>query len=258
VNLENITPLILTYNEEPNITRGLEKLAWAKRAVVLDSGSEDHTEEMARTFSNVSFISRSFDNHTAQWNFGVDQIETEWVLALDADYVLGDDFEEELSKLIATQETNAYYACFKYVIFGKALRGSLYPPRAVLFRKPRCRYEPDGHTQLLKITGGTDFLHSYILHDDRKPLSRWLQSQDSYAKLEAVKLLAASPSTLRLQDRLRLALVPAVPLTLLYTLFVKGALLDGWRGWYYALQRTFAEVILALRLLEKRFERDKS
>ena len=74
-------------------------------------------------------------------------------------------------------------------------------------------------------------MNSFILHDDHKPLTRWLQSQDNYAKLEALKLLDASSDSLRLQDRLRCALVPAVPLALLYTLLVKGTVLDGWRGW---------------------------
>ncbi len=256
--LNEITPLVLTFNEAPNIERCLKRLSWAARLVVLDSNSTDDTADIVRRFSNASFIKREFDNHTAQWNFGVDQIKTEWVLALDADYVLGDGFESELSQLVPPPETAAYFARFKYVIFGKPLRGSLYPPRAVLFRKSRCRYEPDGHTQLLKVTGGTGCLQSIILHDDRKPLSRWLQSQDKYARLEVEKLLSEPRAELRLQDRLRLALIPAVPLTLFYTLFVKGAVLDGWRGWYYALQRTIAEVILALRLLEKRFESKNS
>lgn len=255
MKVTDITPLILTYNEEPNIARSVARLAWAQSVVVVDSNSTDRTEEIARAFPNVSFIKRAFDNHTAQWNFGVDQIRSEWVLALDADYVLDDGFENELSRLEPSPEMGAFYARFKYVIFGKALRGSLYPPRAVLFRKARCRYEPDGHTQLLKITGATVSLSSFILHDDRKPLTRWLQSQDSYAKLEAEKLLDARVNVLRLQDRLRLALAPAVPLAFFYTLFVKGTVLDGWRGWYYALQRTLAEIMLALRLLEKRLEK---
>lgn len=41
--LDQITPLILTYNEEPNIGRVLERLTWAREVVVLDSGSTDRT-----------------------------------------------------------------------------------------------------------------------------------------------------------------------------------------------------------------------
>jgi hypothetical protein len=95
-------------------------------------------------------------------------------------------------------------------------------------------------------------LNSRIDHDDRKPLSRWIVSQDNYAKLEATKLLASNKENLRLQDRLRLSGWAAVPATFIYTLLVKRTLLDGWHGWFYSLQRTFAEILLAMRLLEKR------
>ena len=46
---------------------------------------------------------------------------------------------------------------------------------------------------------------------------------------------------------------PAPIGALLYTLLIKGCLLDGWVGWYYALQRTIAEAMIALELLERRF-----
>ncbi|MGB3199647.1 MAG: hypothetical protein WBA99_02020, partial [Nodosilinea sp.] len=37
---------------------------------------------------------------------------------------------------------------------------------------------------------------------------------------------------------------------LLYCLILKGGILDGWRGWYYAAQRTLAELLLAIHLIE--------
>ena len=43
------TPLILTFNEAPNLRRTLEKLKWAKQIVVLDSFSTDETLEIARS-----------------------------------------------------------------------------------------------------------------------------------------------------------------------------------------------------------------
>lgn len=66
--------------------------------------------------------------------------------------------------------------------------------------------------------------------------------------LEAEKLSAANPA------KLRLTLWAAIHASLVYTLLVKGTLLDGWRGWYYALQRLLAEMLLALRLLEKKMK----
>jgi glycosyltransferase involved in cell wall biosynthesis len=252
MKLEDITPLILTYNEEPNLSRTLSRLAWAREVVVLDSASTDATREIAAQFPNVRFEVRAFDDHTTQWNFGVDACRSDWVLALDADYVLGIGFEEELKQLDGAE--NAYDAGFRYLIFGQALRGSLYPPRAVLFARSCCRYVQDGHTQLLQIKGTLGHLKTKIDHDDRKPLTRWFSSQDKYAHLEAEKLAAADPGKLRMQDKLRRSMWAAVPASLIYTLFIKGTLWDGWHGWYYALQRALAEMMLALRLIERRFK----
>lgn len=254
MKLEEITPLILTYNEAPNLTRTLARLSWAHEVVVLDSCSADETKEIAAAFPNVRFAERCFDDHTTQWNHGLNLCRTEWVLALDADYVLEAGFEDELAGLNAAAD--AYDAGFRYLVFGQPLRASLYPPRAVLFAKSRCRYIQDGHTQLLNVLGELGHLETKIEHDDRKPLTRWLSSQDKYALLEAEKLAAADPSKLRLQDKLRLTCWAAVPASLIYTLLVKGTLWDGWRGWYYALQRMLAEMLLALRLIERKMKHD--
>src|SRR5687767_10562859 len=95
-----ITPLILSYNEEPNIRRTLDSLRWAEHVVVLDSGSTDATESIARTFSNVDWQVRSFDNHRAQWMHGIlsTNIATDLVLALDADMSVPSAFVEEMEK----------------------------------------------------------------------------------------------------------------------------------------------------------------
>ena len=87
MNLAEITPLILTWNEEANIGRTLEGLTWAARIVVVDSGSTDGTAALVARHPNAELVYREFDNHAAQWNFGLDQVDTPWVLALDADYV---------------------------------------------------------------------------------------------------------------------------------------------------------------------------
>jgi glycosyltransferase involved in cell wall biosynthesis len=251
--ISDITVLILTYNEAPNLQRTLERLTWASRVVILDSHSTDSTRDIARSFANVHWMERAFDDHTSQWNHGLDAVSTPWVLALDADYVLEAGFAKELVSL-KPGDVAAYYAGFRYLIFGQPLRKSLYPPRAVLFRKDRCRYIEDGHTQLLEVKGESRHLTSKIDHDDRKPLSRWFGSQLKYAELEAAHLLKADRATLSLQDKVRLSLFAGPPLVLLHTLLVQGLILDGWRGWYYAWQRVLAEVLLALHLLEGKLQ----
>src|SRR5262249_35503532 len=119
------------------------------------------------------------------------------------------------------------------------------------FRRGRGRYIQDGHTQKLVLDGPLAALQAPIRHDDRKPLSRWLASQDAYMRQEAEKLWATPLARLSWSDRVRRPLVAAPLLALVYCLVVKRGLLDGWAGWHYALQRTTAEALLSLRLLEK-------
>lgn len=250
--LDQITPLILTYNEEPNLHRLLSQLRWAHRVVVLDSGSTDETVRIADLFPNVAVLERAFDSHAPQWNHGLlaTGIDTPWVLALDADYVITEAALAEIASLKPAESVAGYRAAFRYCIQGQPLSGSLYPPVTVLFRRERGTYVQEGHTQRLHLDGEVRSLASLLDHDDRKPLSRWLSSQEKYAALEASMLLRSPWGTLRLQDRLRKLLVVTPWLVPIYTLTVKRCILDGKAGWYYALQRGIAEAILSLKLLE--------
>jgi glycosyltransferase involved in cell wall biosynthesis len=250
--LRQITPVILTLNEAPNLRRTLDCLRWADEVIVVDSFSTDKTEEIARSFPNVVFTQRQFDNHAAQWNFGCARVKTEWVLSLDADYVLTEELKKEISQLRPDAAIAAYFARFRYCIFGRSLRASLYPPRAILFRRQSCHYVQQGHTQVLAIDGRSSSLDGRILHDDRKPSARWLDSQRRYVELEACKLTAHPEECTSIADRLRRWIWPAAPAAFVYTLLVKRCLLDGWAGWYYVLQRTYYELILSLELLERR------
>ena len=246
----DITPVVLTFNEAPNLGRTLARLTWAREVIILDSLSADETVSIALKRPNVRVVQRTFDTHVSQWNAGVAECRTGWVLSLDADYVLSLELVEELKSWRPQADVDAYFCRFRYCVEGKPLRGSLYPPRAVLFRRARCRYVQDGHTQLLHVPGAVGWLSGAIVHDDRKPLSRWFLDQDRYAKLEAEKLQAASVGTLGWRDRVRRQIVFAPLLVFATTLLGKGVIRDGWRGWFYVCQRTIAELMLSLRLVE--------
>ncbi len=248
--VENITPLVLTYNEAPNIERTLRQLVWAKSIVVIDSYSTDETLDILKKFPQVQVFQRKFDTAANQDNYGLQQVKTEWVLSLDADYVLTDQLVEELKHLTAQDSINAYWGKFKYCVFGKPLRETIYPPRKVLYRREKAHYEDDGHTQRVKVEGETAWLSAYILHDDRKSLSRWLNSQDRYMIREVEKLQHTPPELLGFNDRIRRTKLFAPFLVLFYCLIIKKCILDGWRGWYYALQRALAEILLSIRLIE--------
>jgi len=253
--LDQITPLILTHNEAPNIRRALEQLGWAHDIVVLDSFSNDETTAIASNFPQARVFHRSFDNHRDQWNFALREtgISTEWVLALDADYCLTPAVVAELEGLRPNQEVNGFEALFTYCLNGRPLRSGIYPPVTVLYRREKGSYQQDGHTQRVLIDGRIEQLKSRILHDDRKSLSHWFQSQQRYQALEAQKIVSTSADKLSFADRIRRLRVIAPAAVLFYCLIIRGGVFDGWPGFYYAFQRTVAELLLSLYLLDNDF-----
>ena len=250
--LSQITPLILTYNEAPNIARALARLSWASDVVVVDSFSDDGTVEMAKLFPQVRLFQRAFESHQNQWEFGLRQtgIATQWVLALDADYVVSDELIRELEALTPEPQTAGYRANFVYCVKGRQLRSGIYPPVTVLYRREAASYVQDGHTQRVALDGEIATLSAPMLHDDRKSLRRWFKSQARYTELEANKLRATDPAALDLADRLRRWRIIVPPAMLVYCLVVRGGILDGWAGFYYAFQRAIAEAMLSHRLSE--------
>jgi glycosyltransferase involved in cell wall biosynthesis len=252
--LDQITPLVLTFNEAANLERTLRQISWANDIVVLDSFSDDETPAIAGRSPQVRLFQRHFDSHQNQWTFGLTktEIKTPWILALDADYVLTDELIDELKNLKPSPKVNGYTVQFSYCLNGRPLRCGIYPPVNVLFRVSEATYEQDGHTHRVRINGQVATLHSKILHDDRKPLRRWLQSQVRYAELEANKLLNAT-GNLSFADRVRTWRIFAPLGIVLYCLFLRGGLLDGWSGIFYALQRGTAELMLSLNLINASF-----
>ena len=258
MQLDDITPIILTYNEEPNIGRVLSRLAWAKEIVVVDSHSVDRTQEVAGRFPNVRFVVHDFESHAAQWLYALRDtgITTEWVLVLDSDYLFPETLVRELQALVPDERTAGYEARFRYCVLGRALPRAIYPPRIVLSRRLRSTFYQDGHTQRLAVHGDVNRLRNAIDHDDRKPLDAWLVAQKRYARLERDKILGESRDRLGFADRIRTLYVVAPIAVLIHCLFFKGLILNGFSGWYYAYQRVIAELLLSLYLLEHRLIRN--
>jgi glycosyltransferase involved in cell wall biosynthesis len=250
--IDQITLLVLTKNEAPNIGRTLERVRWANDIVVVDSFSEDRTLEIVSRFPQVRVFQRQFDCLASQCNFGLTEtrIETDWVMSLDADYVLTPELVAEIGALQPSADVVGLRAGFTYCAFGRPLRSGIYPPVTVLFRKSQAFYKQDGHAHRVIIDGRIEDLRAPILHDDRKPISRWLNSQASYARLEARKILSSDPGSLAWPDRVRGWRVVAPMAILFYCLIVRGGVLDGWAGFYYAFQRMLAELMLSLYLID--------
>jgi glycosyltransferase involved in cell wall biosynthesis len=258
--LELITPVVLTYNEAANIGRTLDALSWARRVIVLDSGSSDDTEAIARSFVNVQWHVRAFDDHATQCNHALDRLAagSAWVLFLDADYQVTPAAAAEIDALAPSPAVCGYEARFVYCVDGAPLRGALYPPRVVLFRPERAHYVQEGHTQRLRLDGEVRTLGEPLLHDDRKQTTRFLANQRRYAALEAKWLWSRPFSMLRWSERARRLLVLAPWLVPAVVLLWRGGWRDGRRGLRYAGERAVAEMLIAWALFKRMLQRNPS
>jgi glycosyltransferase involved in cell wall biosynthesis len=250
-----LTALLLTWNEIANIGRTLAALHWLSDILVIDSGSTDGTLEVLAAYPNVRILYRAFDSFAEQCNFGLDRISSEWVLSLDADYGVPPELARSMPSLLERADRDklaGFSLPFRYCIDGQPLRGSLLPPRTCLYRTLSGRYRDEGHGHRVVIQGEVAPLPLPILHDDRKPLARWLASQQKYLRIEAANLLRTPSHRLSWVDRLRKH-TPLSPLAAItFCLLLRGGLLDGRSGLIYALQRTYAELLLVLMLDEER------
>ncbi|MDB4875811.1 MAG: glycosyltransferase [Gemmatimonadetes bacterium] len=258
MRLDSITPLIITRDEEPNIARSLERLAWAARIVVVDSFSEDRTMEILRGDPRIMVVQRAFTSFADQCNAGLAHVKTPWVLSLDADYICSADLAAELEAVPDETEASGFAARFRYCSHGRPLRGTLYPPRVVLHRRNGASYVSVGHAHRLQIDGAIGSLTSTIDHDDRKPFRTWLAAQRTYAANEAEKLRTGRAEEFDLADRLRRRAFVLPVVTPLYCLFYKGLILDGPAGWFYTAQRAYAETLVSLLLMRNAFRRGTS
>lgn len=254
---QHITPLVLTFNEEPNIARTLESLRWADRVVVLDSGSTDATQEIVNSFPNVAWFVRPFDSFSAQSDYGIHQaaITTDYVLALDADMNVSQSIVNEIETFFLPNNYSGGVFGFEYRLLGQPIKGSIYPALLKLFKRSEVKVTQVGHGHKFSVDGEVYHFKSPLIHDDRKPLERWTSSQLSYSAIEAKRLLVNEPS--RLQDKLRkLGIMPPIAAAVAY--IKAGGPFGGAAAARYAYERATFECLLAIRLMSERLEKDQS
>lgn len=94
---------IITLNEERSLPRCLASVAFADEIVVVDSGSTDNTQRIAKR-AGARVLQREFDGYIAQKNFALDQARRRWVLIVDADEVVPEDLAQEIQAIVHASE----------------------------------------------------------------------------------------------------------------------------------------------------------
>lgn len=250
MSISRITPVLLTCDEEANVGRTLASLKGFLRVVVVDSGSSDRTEEIARSFPNVSWFVNEWRGFGEQWSFALRRtgIVSDFVLALDADMSVSPELIAELEGVASRPEVDGGLIGFDYRIRGVPLAGSLYPPQVRLLRLAKARAGQSGHAHLLEVDGHVSPLAARLVHDDRKPLECFVAAQLRYSAAELPRLFSADASGRRLKSRLR-RLVPFTPAIVWLLAWARaGGPFRGEAARRYALERLIYEALLRWRV----------
>ncbi len=103
----------ISYNEERDLPGFLDcLLPWVDEIVIVDDGSTDRTEEIAKAGGHkVKFVSSKREHgeyFSHQRNKGIDRAESDWLLHMDIDERVPPELAREISEAICDREKDAY------------------------------------------------------------------------------------------------------------------------------------------------------
>ncbi len=186
-----ISVIIITHNEEENISPCLESVAWADDLVVVDAQSRDRTAELARKYtSSVYTVAWAGFSETKQ--FAVDKARNDWILWLDADERVTPELAVEIQAVICGEgkPVVAYEIARKAFFLGKWIKHSGWYPGYVkrLFRKQSARFSSMRVHEQLEINGEVGRLKSHLIHYTDRTLYHYFLKFNSYTTLAAMDM----------------------------------------------------------------------
>ena len=225
---------IVTLNEEANLPRLLESLqGLAAETVIIDSGSTDRTEEIAKACA-AKFETAPWAGFIVQKNRALDACSQPWVLFLDADEALSPELAASLKELFAKGEPGAdgYWINRRTWYLGAWIWHAWYPEwRLRLIKCSLARWGGMDPHAALEFSGTTARLDGDLLHYSFRDLHDHLQRTIRYARTMA-NSYAAGGRKFRWSS---LLLSPWV--ALIKHLVLKQGWRDGWRGWLISIVR---------------------
>jgi glycosyltransferase involved in cell wall biosynthesis len=245
-----ISLVVITRDAAADIAECLSSAPFCGEALVVDSGSGDHTVEVARR-SGARVVTRAFPGFGPQKQFAVEQAAHDWVLCLDADERLSAKLRESIVALLANgQPPHAAYALARRNRFlGRWLaHGEGYPDWTTrLFDRRKARWSEDPVHERVIADGPVGRLDGDLLHASAESLERYIAKQNRYTTLQADALHARG----RQSSALAMA---AAPLARFLRYYVwKLGFLDGAAGFAHIAIGAFASFLkhAKLRALER-------
>ncbi|MDP3713038.1 MAG: glycosyltransferase family 2 protein [Mycobacteriales bacterium] len=252
--------LILTKNEEPVIARTLQSVADFDQIVVVDSGSKDRTEDIARGHGAevVRFEWNGRYPKKKEWALLHAPLRHGWVLYLDADEVVTKELSEEIRHRLETADSlgiAAFDVTIDYHFMGRKLRHGHKVSKRVLVRRDKTQWpqvddlgavnmwEVEGHYQPV-VEGRVDALKATMAHEDLDSLYDYFGRHNRYSDWEAHLLARPGAAEEVLRHRSvraqRYARIPFRPFAFfVYAYLLRGGCFDGSAGFHYAVAQSF-------------------
>ncbi len=187
-----ISATIITYNEQANIARAIESLRCCDEVVVVDSGSNDRTTEIAANLG-ARVVETPWRGYAGQKNFASEQAAYDWVLSIDADEALSEALEAEIWQIKKNgPQYDAYTMPRMARYLGRwILHSGWYPDRKVrLFDRRKASWAGKFVHESVQVDGRIGHLRCNLLHYTFQSLSEHLKSMDGYTTLAAEELVA--------------------------------------------------------------------
>ena len=273
-----LSVLVPTLNERSNIEDCLRSVVWADEVVVVDSGSSDGTQELARG-CGARLVDFSWNGHLPKKkNWALENVswKNEWVLILDADERVTPDLAFEIKDALKNPTADGYFVNRRFMFMGKWIQHCGYYPswNLRLFRHRQGRYENlhpgdtrSGDNEVhehLVLKGRTACLEHEISHFAYPDIFTWLEKHNRYSNWEAEigvqgqgasQTLHAIGELLMRKRRLR-AWSRRLPfrstLRFLYSYLFKRGFLDGYEGYVFCRLLATYEMLSAFKAHELR------
>ena len=192
--MADITAIILTLNEEKNIEQCIRSIQpIVKRIVVVDSFSTDRTVEMAKELG-AEVLQNKWVNYSTQFIYGLENanVQTKWVLRIDADERFTEKSAAELEKLTelhSDDDVNGIVLRYEVNFMGKSLRhGGIYPLKVLrVFKTGKAHIEIRNMDEHMTLYEGKEIeMKNDCLHQDFKSLHEWIDKHNKYSDREVL------------------------------------------------------------------------
>ena len=223
-----LSVVIITLNEEANLSRTLNSVAWADEIVILDSGSTDRTREIAESF-HARFFVEPWKGFATQKNSALQKATAEWILSLDADEEVEPALAQEIRETLAqAPRESGFWIPRKNFFLGRWVRhGGFYPdPKLRLFRRGNGAFESRPVHEDLHVQGSTGRLRNHLLHHAYPTLEGYLEHMNRYSSLGAEMTVANG----RARGFSLVDILIRPRLTFFYNYCLRGGFLDGREG----------------------------